>query len=36
MQIEGDYDKIIGSLQKRYGEQKEVVRRRFEQWYQRQ
>ena len=35
MQIEGDYDKFIGSLQSRYGEQKEEVRRWVEQWYER-
>ena len=34
MQIEGDYDKFIGSLQKRYGNQKEEVRRWVDQWYE--
>jgi uncharacterized protein YjbJ (UPF0337 family) len=35
MLIEGDYDKFIGSLQFRYGERKEDVRRWVEQWYER-
>ena len=35
MQIEGDYDKFIGSLQERYGEQKEEVRRWVDQWFDR-
>jgi uncharacterized protein YjbJ (UPF0337 family) len=36
MQIGGDYDKFIGSLQKLYGDRKEEVRRWVEQWYERQ
>ena len=35
MQIEGEYDKFIGSLQERYGEQKEEVRRWADQWFDR-
>jgi len=35
MQIEGDYDKFTGSLQERYGEQKEEVRRWVDQWFDR-
>jgi len=41
MQIEGDYDKFIGSLQERYrkqkdryGRQKEEVRRWVNRWYE--
>jgi uncharacterized protein YjbJ (UPF0337 family) len=36
MRIEGDYDKFIGSLQERYGEQKEEVRRWVDRWYEQQ
>lgn len=35
MLIEGDYDKFIGSLQERYGEQKEKVRGWADQWFDR-
>ena len=34
MQIGGDYDKFMGSMQERYGEQKEEVRRGVDQWYE--
>jgi len=33
MEIEGDYDKFIGSLQERYGDQQEAVRVWVEHWY---
>ena len=35
MQIEGEYDKFIGSLQERYGEQKEEVHRWVDRWFDR-
>ena len=35
MKIEGDYDMFIGSLQARYGEQKEEVSRWMDQWFDR-
>jgi len=35
MLIEGDYDKFIGALQVRYGEQKENVRSWADQWFDR-
>ena len=35
MQIKGNYDKFIGSLQYRYGAQKEDVLRWVEQWCER-
>ncbi len=36
MQIESDYDKFSGSLQKRDEDQKEEIRRWVEQWSERQ
>ena len=33
LEIEGDYDKFAGSLQERYGEQKEEVRRWVDRWF---
>ena len=35
MMIEGDFDKFVGSLQIRYGEQKEEVRRWVDWWFDR-
>ena len=35
MMIEGDYDKFVGSLQTRYGKQKEEVRRWVDRWFDR-
>lgn len=34
VQTEGDDDKFIGSLQERYGDQKEAVRQEVDQWYE--
>ncbi len=36
MQIEGDYDKFIVSLQKRYGDQTEGVLHWVQKWHERQ
>jgi uncharacterized protein YjbJ (UPF0337 family) len=33
MEIEGDYDKFVGSAQKRYGDRKEEVRRWADDWF---
>jgi uncharacterized protein YjbJ (UPF0337 family) len=33
--IEGDFDRFIGILQERYGDQKEEVRRWLDQWLDR-
>lgn len=35
MWIEGDFDRFIGSLQERYGDQKVEVRRWLDQWFDR-
>lgn len=35
-QIEGDYDKFMGALQKRYGDQKEEVSRWVDEWFESQ
>ena len=32
LETEGDYDKFLGVVQKRYGDQKEEVRRWAEEW----
>lgn len=32
LQIEGDYDKFLGAVQKRYGDQKDEVERWAERW----
>ena len=32
LQIEGDYDKFLGAIQKRYGDQKEKVKKWADQW----
>lgn len=34
LQIEGDYDKFMGTLQDRYADQKDAVSRWAEQWYE--
>ena len=34
MQVEGDYDKFIGLIQQRYGDQQEQVRNWMDGWYQ--
>ena len=33
MQIEGDYDKFMGMVQKRYGDQKEEVNKWADKWH---
>src|ERR687888_284184 len=33
MEAEGDYDKFMGVVQKRYGDQKEEIERWTEDWY---
>ncbi len=33
MQIEGDYDKFMGTVQKRYGDQKDEVNKWADKWY---
>ncbi len=35
MEAEGDYDKFLGVVQRRYGDQKEEVRRWADQWFER-
>jgi len=32
LEVEGDYDKFLGVVQKRYGDEKEEVRRWVEDW----
>ena len=32
LQIEGDYNKFLGAIQKRYGDQKEEVKKWADQW----
>jgi len=34
MQIEGDYDKFVGTVQKKYGDQKEEVTKWSDKWFQ--
>lgn len=36
VEAEGDYDKFLGVVQKRYGDQKEDVRKWADQWFDRQ
>jgi hypothetical protein len=36
LQIEGDYQKFQGTLQAKYGDQKEEVGRWADQWFERQ
>jgi uncharacterized protein YjbJ (UPF0337 family) len=36
LQIEGDYQKFQGTLQAKYGDQKEEVSRWADQWFERQ
>lgn len=33
MQIEGDYDKFMGTVQKRYGDQKEEINKWSDKWF---
>jgi uncharacterized protein YjbJ (UPF0337 family) len=33
-QIEGDYDKFMGTMQRHYGDQKEEVSKWADQWFQ--
>lgn len=33
MQIEGDYDKFMGMVQKRYGDQKEEINKWSDKWF---
>ncbi|HEY3198557.1 MAG TPA: CsbD family protein [Nitrospirales bacterium] len=33
MQIQGDYDKFVGTVQKKYGDQKEEVSKWADKWY---
>ena len=35
LQIQGDYQKFLGTLQVKYGEQKEEVSRWTDQWFER-
>ncbi|MBI4523997.1 MAG: CsbD family protein [Deltaproteobacteria bacterium] len=35
MEVEGDYDKFTGIMQKRYGDQKEEVKRWADDWFDR-
>jgi uncharacterized protein YjbJ (UPF0337 family) len=35
LEAEGDYDKFLGIAQKRYGDQKEEVRKWADQWFDR-
>ena len=34
-EVEGDYDKFLGIVQKRYGDQREEVKRWADQWFDR-
>lgn len=34
-QIEGNYDKFVGKIQERYGDNKEELMKWADQWYQR-
>jgi uncharacterized protein YjbJ (UPF0337 family) len=36
LEAEGDYDKFIGVVQKRYGDRKQEVERWMDDWYDRQ
>ena len=33
MQIEGDYDKFVGTVQQKYGDKKEEVNKWADKWY---
>ena len=33
MQVEGDYDKFLGLIQQRYGDEQEQVRNWMDRWY---
>lgn len=33
MQIEGDYDKFVGTVQKRYGDQKDELSKWADKWF---
>ena len=35
LEAEGDYDKFLGVVQKRYGDKKEEIERWAEDWYER-
>jgi uncharacterized protein YjbJ (UPF0337 family) len=35
LEVEGDYDKFLGVVQKRYGDQREEVKRWVDQWFDR-
>ena len=35
LEVEGDYDKFLGIVQKRYGDQREEVKRWADQWFDR-
>ena len=34
MQIEGDYDRFVGAVQKKYGDQKEEINKWSDKWFQ--
>ena len=34
MQVEGDYDKFMGVVQQRYGDQREQIQSWTDQWFQ--
>jgi len=34
MQIEGDYDKFVGTVQRKYGDQKEEINKWSDKWFQ--
>ena len=34
LQIEGDYEKFMGAIQRRYGDRKDEITRWADQWYQ--
>lgn len=33
LEMEGDYDKFLGAMQKRYGDKKDEVNRWVDQWF---
>lgn len=35
LEVEGDYDKFLGVVQKRYGDQRDEVKRWVDQWFDR-
>ena len=35
LEVEGDYDKLLGVVQKRYGDQRDEVKRWVDQWFDR-